>query len=217
VPAELAGQHRHLTELARAAGWHRRLLAGGLAAGAVALGLQALQPPPPPTVDVLAAADDLQGGSRLAADDLRTVALPAEAVPAGVLRPGDDVEDRVLTGPVRAGEPLTDVRVVGPSLLAGWGRSSVASPVRVADPGAVGVVRPGDRIDLIATLTTGEARSRVVAADVPVLATPPDAEQGSLTEGALLVVATTRTQAADLAAAAVTSRLSLVLRPPAAR
>jgi pilus assembly protein CpaB len=214
VPAERRPGRRYLTELARAAGWHRRLLAGGLAAGSVALGMQALQPAPPPTLDVLAAATDLRGGARLSPDDLRTVALPAGSVPAGVLRPGDDVEGRVLTGPVRAGEPVTDVRLVGPALLAGWGRSLVASPVRVADPGSVAVVRPGDRVDLIATATTGDTRVRVVAADVPVLATPQDAEQTTLAEGALLVVASTRSQARELAAAAVTSRLTLVLRPP---
>jgi pilus assembly protein CpaB len=214
VPAERRPGRRYLTELARAAGWHRRLLAGGLAAGSVALGMQALQPAPPPMVDVLAAATDLRGGTRLSPDDLRTVALPAGSVPTGVLRPGDDVEGRVLTGPVRASEPVTDVRLVGPALLAGWGRSLVASPVRVADPGSVAVVRPGDRVDLIATATTGDTRVRVVAADVPVLATPQDAEQATLAEGALLVVASTRSQASELAAAAVTSRLSLVLRPP---
>ncbi|HSK26149.1 MAG TPA: RcpC/CpaB family pilus assembly protein [Jiangellales bacterium] len=194
--------------------WHRGLLAGGLAAGAVALGLQALQPPPPPTVDVLAPVADLPGGVRLTSADLRPVALPEDIVPEGALRPDEDVGGRVLAGPVRAGEPLTDVRLLGRSLLDGWGDALVATPVRVADEGAVALVRPGDRVDLIATDTMGEAQAHVVAAGVPVLATPPGGEDVSFTEGALLVVASSREQAGRLAAAAVTSRLSLSLRPP---
>ena len=52
----------------------------------------------------------------------------------------------------------------------------------------------------------------MVAARVPVLAVPGLPDQGVLAEGALLVVAATDGQAAALAQAAVSSRLSVALR-----
>ncbi|RIQ22326.1 RcpC/CpaB family pilus assembly protein, partial [Jiangella rhizosphaerae] len=109
-----------------------------------------------------------------------------------------------------AGEPITDRRLLGPGLLDGWGADVVAAPVRVADTGAAGYLRPGDRIDLLATALDGAAHTDVVAADVPVLAVPA-AGEATLAEGALLLVAATPDQAAGLAAAAVTSRLSFTI------
>ena len=147
----------------RAVHARRRLVAAILVGLAVLFGLSALRPPLPPTVAVLSAARDLAAGSALALTDLRTVALPAGAVPAGTLRPGADVLGRVVAGPVRRGEPLTDVRLVGPSLLAAVapGPDVVAVPVRFADEGAAAVLRPGDRIDVLA------ARAGAPFADPP--------------------------------------------------
>ena len=202
-----------LRRLARAVGWHRRLLAAGLAAGAVALTLQAAEPKAIPTLPVLTAARDLPGGVTLGPDDVRVVDVPSAAVGSGVLGSPDAAVGRVLAGPVRSGEPLTDVRLVGPGLLAGWGDDVVATPVRVADPGVVGLIHPGDRVDLLAAPVSGGGEATVVARSVPVLAVPALPDQGVLAEGALLVVAATDGQAAGLAQAAVSSRLSVALRP----
>lgn len=201
-------------ELRRAATWHRRLLAAGLAAAAVAVGLQVLRPPPPPTVEVLAAARDIDAGAALVAGDIVALTLPSDAVPSGALDPAADVIGRAVAGPIRAGEPITDVRLVGPALVAGLGEGLVATPVRVADAGTAGLVRPGDRVDVLATPvgqdTTGQP-SRIVAAEVVVIAVP-GADGAGFVEGALLVLATTPEEAAGLAAATVTDRLSLTLR-----
>jgi Flp pilus assembly protein CpaB len=199
-----------LRDLRRTLPLHRRLLAAGLAAAAVAVGIQALEPDPAPTVEVVAAARDLAGGAVLAAADVRTVALPASAVPSGALRSGE-VAGRLLASPVRAGEPLTDARVLGPSLLDEYGSGLVAAPVRVADAGALALVRVGDRIDLLATTAAGDQPARTVAAHTPVVALPRPDEAA---EGGLLVVAVSPATASELARSAVTSQLSLVLRPP---
>ncbi|WP_053207591.1 Flp pilus assembly protein CpaB [Jiangella muralis] len=198
-----------LQRLLRAAGWHRRLLAAGLAAAAVAFAIQAASPQPPPAVDVVVAARDLPGGVVIDGDDLTLAALPPDAVPSGAVARSGAVGG-LLAAPVRAGEPITDRRLLGPGLLEGWGDDVVATPVRVADAGAVGQLRPGDRIDLLATALDGAARTDVVAADVPVL-TVPAAGDGGLAEGALVLVAATPDQAAGLATAAVTSRLSFTV------
>lgn len=211
-----------LRDLRRTAGWHRRLLAAALAAAAVAFGLEAMEPAAPPHVRVLAADTDLTGGATLSTDDVRVTALPSAAVPAGVLSAGTDVTGRVLAAPVRAGEPLTDVRLVGPALVEGYGTGLVAAPVRIADPAAVRLLRPGDVVDVLAAsvalgapasaTTSRTVPAETVASAVPVVAVPEPGEDGLLAEGALVVLATTPAVAEDLAGAAVTSRLSLVVR-----
>lgn len=198
-----------LRELRRAADRRRGLLAGGLTAAAVATGLSAVAPDAAPVVPVLAAARDLTAGTRLAADDVRVVQLPAAAAPSGVLRPGALVVGRVLGGPVRRGETITDVRLLGRGLAAAAGE--VAVPVRVAEPALPLLVEAGDRVDVLAASPTGSTPATTVVAGVAVLAVPPvDADRA---EGALLVVAVPPAAAARLATAAVTSRLSVVVRP----
>ena len=105
----------------RTVGWHRRLLAAGLAAGAVALALQAAEPDPAPTVPVVAAGGELRGGTTLTPEDLVLVDIPRSAVPRGAVASVDDAVGRLLSGPMHAGELVTDMRLVGHSLLAGWG------------------------------------------------------------------------------------------------
>lgn len=198
-----------LAQLRRAADRRRGLLAGGLAAAAVATGLSAVTPAPPDVVPVVAAARDLGPGTRLSADDVRLVRLPAAAVPAGVLRDGAAVAGRLLAGAVRSGEPLTDVRLLGAGLAAPPGE--VAVPVRVAEPALPLLVQAGDQVDVLAASPAGEAAASTVVRAVTVLAVPQvDGDRG---EGSLLVVAAPPSAGARLAAAAVSSRLSVVVLP----
>lgn len=191
----------------------RRLIAAALAALAVVAALRAVAPPPAATVAVVVADRDLAAGTVVGAGDLAEVRAPEALVPSGVL-PAEEVVGRTLTGPVRAGEPVTDVRVVRDSLLAGYpGR--VAVPVRVGDAEAAALLRAGDRIDLLAARPEGDAAA-VLARDVPVLAVPrpdpeaPFSEQG--TAGGLVIVAISDETAARVAHAGVSSFISVVIR-----
>ena len=197
--------------LRRALGRHRALVAGGLAAVSVGAALTVLAPAPPPTVAVVVAAHDLAGGSPLTTGDLRVARLGAASLPAAALRDVAAVTGRVLAGPVRAGEVLTDVRLVGPALTTD---GQVATPVRIADAAEVALLRVGDRVDVLAAPTGATVEGGVavaVARGVRVLAIPAAPER-ALVDGALVVLATTSGVAADLATAAVRARLSLVLR-----
>ena len=189
----------------------RGLLAAGLAAGAVATALPQLAPPAPPGLVVLAAARDLRAGASVQTADVVRLELPASALPDGALTdlPSGGVR---VAGAVRRGEPLTDVRLLGAALLdpdAGL----VASAVRVADPAGAALVQAGDRVDVLAASPDGgSAGAARAAADVLVLSVPaPD----PTAEGGLLVLATTPATASRLAAAAVSSRLSVVVLPRA--
>ncbi|MDO9495586.1 MAG: SAF domain-containing protein, partial [Nocardioides sp.] len=135
----------------------------------------------------------------LGADDL----VPADFAPGSV--PDDlaaDAVGRTLAAPLRRGEPVTAVRLVGP-LLTDGSPGLVATPVRLPDGGMVALLEVGDRIDLVAAdPQTGGAE--VVAVDLPVLALPrDDASAASGLPGRLVVVGASSDEVGDLAAAAV--------------
>ncbi len=203
---------RLLSEASRATSRHRALLSAGLVAAAVATALPSLAPAAVPGVAVLTASRDLSGGTALAEGDLAHVTLPRSLVPAGALLLDDTALGRLVAGPVRRGEPLTDVRLLGAGLLAGGAPGLQAVPLRLADAGSAVLVRPGDRVDVLAAPTSGPASvASAVATGVQVLAVPGAAADA---DGALVVLATTPGVAARLAAAAVTSRLSVTVRAP---
>ncbi len=165
---------------------HRRLLAALSCGVAAAAAVHAVAAPPPATVPVTTAAHDLPAGTVLGAGDLTTRDLPPEAVPDGATAGMGET----LAAPLRAGEPVTDVRLLG-SALATAHPDLATLPVRLPDAGQVALLDPGDRIDLIAT-DPQAGGSRVVAADAVVLAVPPDPGDGTsgpATAGALVVLA----------------------------
>ena len=186
---------------------HRALLAAGLAAAAVASGLSAVAPAPEPTTLVLTAARDLAAGAALAPADLVAAAVPDALVPAGALTDAAEVAGRLVAGPVRRGEPLTDVRLLGAALLPAG--PEVAVPVRLAEPATAALVAAGDRVDVLAAAPEGGLAAQVVATGLAVLSVPAPSDLPA--EGALVVVAASRSTAARLAAAAVTGRLSVAV------
>jgi hypothetical protein len=196
-----------LRDLIRAARWHRRLLAGLAAAAAVYFGLLALSPAPPPTVAVLAAARDLAGGAVPTGADLRTVELPPGSLPEGVLKPGTDLTARMLSGPVRSGEPLTDARFLAPAAMPS---GLLAYPFRIDDADIGALLRVGDHINVYAAAgtTTDDAGLLAHAVRIVTLPTP-----RTTSSGALIVVATTPEVAARLAQATTNSRITVALTP----
>ena len=214
-------------ELLTAASRHRGLLAGGLAAAAVATGLGVLAPAPPTTRTVLSVARDLPGGALLTTADLRAVQVPVALAPAGALTGAPAAVGQLLSGPMRRGEILTDVRTVGAALLQGQPAGLRAVLLRVGDPATAAVVRAGDHVDVLGAATdrsgapvSGSAErsapaavtsAHLVAEDLTVLAVPRPAQDSG--EGALLVVAAYPEVARRLAGAAVVHRLSAVVRP----
>ncbi len=204
-------------DLVRAVARHRALLAGGLAAGAVAAGLGVLAPAPTAGTLVLRAATDLPAGTSLSHGDLVLDEVATAALPAGALDGVDQAVGRLLAAPVRRGEVLTDVRVAGAALLGPDRDGRVAVPVRLADAASVALLRAGDRIDVLAASTGSgpagggaPATAVTVAFAAEVLAVPSTGGDGG--EGALVVLSETPQTAARLAAAALSSRLSFTLR-----
>ncbi|MFJ2812692.1 RcpC/CpaB family pilus assembly protein [Streptomyces sp. NPDC087294] len=88
----------------------------------------------------------------------------------------------------------------------------VAAPVRIADGATVRLLRPGDRVDVIAARETPSgADARVVARGVRVTEVPKPPEGGAdaADGGALVVVSVSRATATRLAGAGATARLAV--------
>jgi Flp pilus assembly protein CpaB len=188
----------------------RRPLAALAAAAAVAAGLQAAAEPVPPKTLVLAAARDLPSGSVISSSDLDLVEFDPASVPTGTVSAAEAV-GRTTAAPVRAGEPLTDVRLVAGSMLAAY-PGMVAAPVRIGDAGAVDLLRVGDRIDVLAADPAGSAEADVVADDAPVIALPRQSRSSSGAQpGGLVVLAIPHKTAQTIAAAGVSHYLSIVV------
>jgi pilus assembly protein CpaB len=210
---------RWVRELVRAGRWHRRLLASGLAAGATAAALQALEPPAPPSVVVVTAARDVPAGSRLGVADLATVRYLPAAVPDGAVTDRRDALGRTLVSGARRGEAITDVRLAGAGRVEDAATGVVQVPVRIADPEAVALLRPGDLVDVLGAgapdAGDGSPQSaRLLASAVRVVTVPRVVESATAIagDGALVLLSTSATTASRLAGAAVTDRLSVVLR-----
>jgi Flp pilus assembly protein CpaB len=191
----------------------RQVLAGLLAGTALVLALRPAPPSAgpgePETAPVVVAAADLPPGAVLAAGDLAVARYPSTLRPAGATADLTALVDQTLAGGLRAGEPVTDARLVGAGLTAQLAAGQVAAPVRPADVVVSALVRPGDRVDVLATAPDA-ARAEVVAAGALVLAAPGPDDAG---EG-LLLLAVDGATAALLAAASTTATLTLSLPPP---
>ncbi|MFJ5832339.1 hypothetical protein [Streptomyces sp. NPDC093089] len=88
----------------------------------------------------------------------------------------------------------------------------VSAPVRIADAATVRLLRPGDRVDVIAAPDSGlgGGEARVVATGARVAEVPRPGETRS-DGGALVVLSVPRSTATALAGAGVTSQLAVTL------
>jgi pilus assembly protein CpaB len=192
----------------------RRVAAALLTVLALVLALRPSRVPQsahaPDVVAVAVSARDLPAGTVLTAGDLEVAGYPPDAVPAGVAADPEQLLRRVLAGSVRAGEPISDARLVGTGLTALLPEGEVAAPVRLADLAVAGLVRTGDRVDVLAAAPDAPAAAVVAHGALVLAATGADEESG----GGLLLIAVDIETAARLAAAATTATLTVNLPPP---
>ena len=202
---------------------HRRLVAAVLVAVAAGLAVDAVAPEAPPGVPVVVATADLAAGATLGDGDVVVTQAPAGLVPDGAA-PLDEAVGGTLAAPLRRGEIVTDARVLGPGLLAGQPDGSVAVPVRPSDPAAAALLRPGDRVRVLAgpsalgpdVLETGAGEAEALVDAGTVLALPADGSGGLLSAEAastVLVLAVSGAEALRLAAAGDGRWLSVALLP----
>ncbi|WP_406415501.1 hypothetical protein [Streptomyces sp. NBC_01614] len=135
----------------------------------------------------------------------RAVAAGLAVTAAALVAAGPGEADRARGHP--APEPVRHHRAVERARAV----ETVSAPVRISDGATVRLLRPGDRIDVIAaqeSVAGGDAR--VVARGVRVTEVPELLDAAS-ESGALVVLSVPRSTAARLAGASATARLAVAL------
>ncbi|PRZ18203.1 Flp pilus assembly protein CpaB [Nesterenkonia sandarakina] len=177
------------------------------------------------TTAALRVSSDIGAGERLSATVIEEVQVDVAAVPRDYAARPEEVLGRQVAVPLPAGALIHPDQLVGPGLLAGQEPGTVAVPVRPADPAMVGMLTPGQRVDVLASSDTLErgSSSASVATAAPVLWTPQDDSENWLPSGAeaggVVILAVDPATAEAIAQATQEGRLHLSLRgagePPA--
>lgn len=202
--------HTRLDQARRSYLRYRRWLAAAAAAGCILALTQELAPPDPRTVAVVVAARDVTAGERLEPDDLRIARLEPSHVPAGASSSTAMLAGKRVTVPLRSGEVVTDARLLSSALIRQYRPGLTATPIRLPDADIVGLLEPGDLVDVYAaTGDPSEPAERVVIA-APVIAVPAGDERSG--DGAIVVLALDVPATARLAQAAAATQLSVSIR-----
>jgi pilus assembly protein CpaB len=180
-----------------------------------------------PTTSVVVAAADLALGTELRREDLRVIAWPSDAMPAGSFRDPQEIVGRGLLQAVAQNEAVLPAKLA--PVGAGAGLPPVipegmrALSVRVNDViGVAGYVLPGTRVDVVATVSPTtqqtEMTSKVVLTNVLVLAAGTRIERGGEDNKPVSVsVVTLLVNPADaerLTLASTEGKIQLALRNP---
>ncbi|WP_410669569.1 SAF domain-containing protein [Amycolatopsis sp. cmx-4-68] len=198
----------HLPDLTRLHSRRTRLIRRWLAAGLLLAGVLLLAHPASargaPTV---LAAHDLPSGATLHAADVRLADLPGDARPAGALSTLEAAHGRLLAGAVRAGEPLTDVRLATVPSRGDPGTATV--PVRLADAAIAELLGPGVRVDVVAAPEPG-APASVLASGATVVTV--GHQEPSTPKGPLVLLRLTEATATRVAAISLERPVTVTLR-----
>lgn len=196
--------------LHRALRRRRRLVSALFAAAAVFAFSRVLSPSPPDTTSVVVAARDLPGGAMISADDVQVVRMPTGLAPAGTVGSTTALLHETLAAPVRAGEAISDRRLVGEALISGYADGLVAAPVRIDDADVASLLQVGDHIDVYAAQGDESSSARLVVSDAVVVTLPQLDDNSS--DGALVVLGVTSASAAAVAQASARGPLAISLR-----
>jgi pilus assembly protein CpaB len=171
-------------------------VASGIAAFAIVRGyaarLEALRPVIGRPMPVVVAAADLARGTSIGASMVRVAPLPSMLAPPGSFPDATELEGRILLTDVAEGEAITRTRLAARS--AGPVAALVEPGLRAAvvDSGfPPGAVRPGDRVDVLATYGGERPHTETVASGLEVLrvmAPSPAGAVGSGSEAPSLVL-----------------------------
>jgi len=175
-------------------------------------------------VSIAVAAVDLAWGKQLASEDLKWERYLEDSLPPGCFRNPEKVEGRVLVFPIKANEPVLESRLAPTSVETG-GIAAIVEPGKRAIAvkgdkviGLSGLIRPGNRVDVLVTLTepgTKREVNKLVLQDIQVLATGQQLQEGGKGEASPVDVYTlqvTPEEGEKLALADAEGRLQLALR-----
>ena len=163
-------------------------VASGIAAFAIvrayAAQLEALRPVVGQPMPVVIAAADLTRGTSIGASMVRVAPLPSSLAPPGSFPDATELEGRILLTDIAEGEAITRTRLAARS--AGPVAALVEPGLRAAvvDSGLPpGAVRPGDRVDVLATYGGERPHTETVASGLEVLRVMAPSPSGAVGSG----------------------------------
>lgn len=195
--------------------WTRTLRARRAAAAALVLlaGVAAFRSEPGgERTDVVVAARDIGPGTPLTAADVALESRLTATVPDGATTQLATVSDATAAGPVRRGEVLTDVRLVGRRLAeAAAGPNSRIVGVHPSDAALTDLLRAGDVVDVVAAASGDPAATAKVVASGAVVVMV-SARQQQHTDDRVVLLALPAAAATAVAGAALVQTVTLTLR-----
>jgi pilus assembly protein CpaB len=177
------------------------------------------------TVPVVVAKVDMKRGVKLTSEMVEVREFTADSRPSGAFSEVSKLEGRVLNQAVGVNEAVTGLKLADESVLGG-GVSALITPGKRAMAvkgnavmGLAGFVRPGDKVDVIVSLTVGkndDPKTKVVLERVKVIATgteltPPD-EDGKTASVDVYTLELTPVESERLALASTQGTLHFALR-----
>ncbi|MEB3284979.1 MAG: Flp pilus assembly protein CpaB [Candidatus Sericytochromatia bacterium] len=128
-------------------------------------------------VEVVVLAEDVQRGVSLTEERLTTASIPRMYLPKGAIEAGEDqqglkkTQGMVALAPMVAGEPVISLRVGEPNRRLGIAyllkRGERAKTINVdSASGLAGLIKPGNEVDLIATIPDPNNDSRRIGTPV---------------------------------------------------
>ncbi|TFV61086.1 flagellar biosynthesis protein FlgA [Mycobacterium sp. PS03-16] len=198
--------------------WTRTVAARRTTAGALVVlaAIAALRSDPHGDhVEVVVAAADLTPGTEVSAADVRVDRRPAATVPDGAETDTVAVIGATPAGPVRRGEVVTDVRILGPRLAdAAVGPDARLVSVHPADTALSDLIRTGDIVDVLAAPSsdTGpQARPRLIATEAVVVLVSAKPQGPGAGGDRVVLLALPAHAATDVAGASLTQAITLTL------
>ncbi len=198
-------------------------LASGVAAFLLVRGYEAklelLRPAVGPPTPVVVAAHALTRGTVLGEDAVLVAEIPAAFVPPGAIRSVEDVVGRTIATDLAEGEALTRTRfgAAGGPLASLVPSGLRAFPVPAAMP--PGTLRPGDRVDVLATFGGPHPHTETVATGLEILRVLDEGDAGGAiavageTSGPMLVLLVSPETAERLAYASAFAEIAVTVAP----
>lgn len=179
---------------------------------------------------LVVAATDMEKGTKIRAEQLKTASFLTASAPPGAFTETGAVVGRVVATPVSAGEAITATRLLPQDASYGGVSTMIAPGMRAVAVkgnkvmGLAGFIRPGNHVDVMVTIDDetrekSKARTKVVLADIRVLATGTELKQegddSATSPVETYTLEVTPAQAELLSLGAARGELHFALRNPA--
>ena len=175
-------------------------------------------------VPIAVAAVDLQWGTQLKPEMIKTEPFLTESLPTGHFTRTADLNNRVIIASIKKGEPVVEHRLAPNSIKTGGVSAVLESGKRAVAVkgdkvmGISGFINPGNRVDVLVTLRDPKTKldkTKVVLENIPVLATGTQIQKNEKGEPAPVDVYTLEVTLEDaemLSLAASQGKLQFALR-----